>query len=63
MSQIYRSDDPSLSNRVVIVTGGGRGLGREMALSLVASGARVAVTGALATHELEQVERGPRDCR
>jgi NAD(P)-dependent dehydrogenase (short-subunit alcohol dehydrogenase family) len=37
--------DASLSGRVIIVTGGGRGLGREMALALVEQGARVVVTG------------------
>ncbi len=36
---------PSLENRIVIVTGGIRGLGREMALELVAAGARVVATG------------------
>jgi NAD(P)-dependent dehydrogenase (short-subunit alcohol dehydrogenase family) len=35
--------DPSLTDRVVIVTGGSRGLGREMALTLVEAGARVVV--------------------
>lgn len=38
--------DASLQDRVIIVTGGVRGLGREMALELVALGARVVVTGA-----------------
>lgn len=37
--------DDSLRDRVVIVTGGARGLGREMALELVASGAKVVITG------------------
>ena len=37
--------DPSLVDRIVIVTGGGRGLGREMALALVEAGARVVITG------------------
>jgi 3-oxoacyl-[acyl-carrier protein] reductase len=35
--------DPSLTDRVVIVTGGSRGLGREMAMALVEAGARVVV--------------------
>ena len=34
---------PSLKNRVVIVTGGGRGLGRVMTLALVGAGARVLI--------------------
>ncbi len=40
------SKDASLQDRVVIVTGGVRGLGREMALELANQGARVVVTGA-----------------
>lgn len=55
MANIYTSDDNSLKDRVVIVTGGGRGLGREMALALAASGARVVITGARARDELDQV--------
>jgi len=38
--------DQSLLDRVVIVTGGARGLGREMALALVERGAKLVVTGA-----------------
>lgn len=41
-----RIKDPSLQDRVVIVTGGVRGLGREMALELAMQGAKVIVTGA-----------------
>ena len=47
---------PSLQDRVVIVTGGGRGLGREMALALVEAGARVAITGSREAGELNEVE-------
>lgn len=36
--------DPSLNGRVVIITGGNRGLGREMALALLECGAHVAIT-------------------
>ncbi|MDX3904805.1 MAG: SDR family oxidoreductase [Pigmentiphaga sp.] len=39
----------SLRDRVVLITGGTRGLGREMALALVEAGARVAITGAHAS--------------
>lgn len=48
---------PSLSDRVVIVTGGGRGLGREMALALCGAGARVMITAARGADELAEVER------
>ncbi|MES2282822.1 MAG: SDR family oxidoreductase [Pseudomonadota bacterium] len=41
-----QAKDASLQDRVVIVTGGVRGLGREMALELAALGAKVVVTGA-----------------
>ena len=37
--------DPSLIDRVVVVTGGSRGIGREIAMTLVEAGARVAVVG------------------
>ncbi|MDE0717773.1 MAG: SDR family NAD(P)-dependent oxidoreductase, partial [Rhodospirillaceae bacterium] len=43
---------PSLRDRVVVVTGGGRGLGLEMALALVEAGARVTVTSAREAGEL-----------
>lgn len=46
--------DSSLRDRVVLVTGGSRGLGREMALALVAQGARVAVTGSRASPALQE---------
>jgi len=37
--------DASLKNRVVLITGGSRGLGREMARALVQAGAKVCITG------------------
>ncbi len=46
---------PSLEDRVCIVTGGGRGLGLEMALALVGEGSRVVVTSAREAAELADV--------
>ncbi|TAK36898.1 MAG: glucose 1-dehydrogenase [Chloroflexota bacterium] len=44
----------SLSDKVAIVTGGGRGIGREIALGLATAGADIIVT-ARTTSEIEQV--------
>lgn len=44
---------PSLEGRAIIVTGGGRGLGRAMAEALVDAGADVMLTGGHAAAELE----------
>lgn len=58
---------PSLAGRTAIVTGGGRGLGRVMALALVEQGANVMITGARAVGELaatvaEMKALGPGEC-
>jgi len=43
---------PSLKDRVVIITGGGRGLGKIMALALLEQGARTMLTAARSADEL-----------
>ena len=52
MSRPAATDYPSLNGRVILVTGGSRGLGREMALELAASGAIVTITGTKESDEL-----------
>lgn len=47
---------PSLVGRSVIVTGGGRGLGCEMALALTAAGANVMITAAKSEQQLQAVQ-------
>ena len=46
---------PSLAGRSIIITGGGRGLGREMTLALVEAGANVMATAAHSQHELDSL--------
>ena len=48
---------PSLRDRTVIVTGGGQGLGREMALALIAQGANVVITSVSDTASRDQTTR------
>jgi NAD(P)-dependent dehydrogenase (short-subunit alcohol dehydrogenase family) len=45
---------PSLKDRLVVVTGGSRGLGRSMALSLLRAGARVAIVSRQRSGPLEE---------
>jgi 3-oxoacyl-[acyl-carrier protein] reductase len=52
--------DPSLIDRVVIVTGGSRGIGREIAMTLVEAGAQVAVVG---LHDSPQLAKTVRDAK
>lgn len=49
-----KAKDASLQDRVIIVTGGARGLGREMALELLELGAKVIVTGATESESLNK---------
>jgi len=51
---------PSIRGKVVIITGGGRGLGRAMALGLIQQGARVTITASREGAELAQTAE---DCR
>lgn len=50
-------DYPSLKDRSIIITGGGRGLGREMALALVEAGAQVMITAAHSEDQLAEVKQ------
>jgi len=48
-------DTHALAGRVAIVTGGGRGMGREMTLALARAGVRVIATAAAQSGEIERV--------
>lgn len=45
---------PSLEGRVVLVTGGSRGLGRQMAMCLAQAGAKLVITGARMSAALQE---------
>lgn len=51
---------PTLHGRKAIVTGGGRGLGRVMALALISAGVDVAITGARSVTELNDTVNAAR---
>ena len=48
------SGSGELSDRVILITGGARGLGREMALAAAAEGARICITGSVASETFDQ---------
>jgi NAD(P)-dependent dehydrogenase (short-subunit alcohol dehydrogenase family) len=52
---VKNEDRSRLADRVAIITGGGRGIGRAMAVGLALSGCRVVVTAARETREIDAV--------
>jgi 3-oxoacyl-[acyl-carrier protein] reductase len=53
--------DPTIAGKVVVITGGGRGLGRAMALGLVGAGAKVTITASREGGELEKTAADARE--
>ncbi len=53
--QSIMSHHPSLNGRVILITGASRGLGREMALALAGSGARLALLGSQPSEALDSL--------
>ena len=51
------TSDPSLVDRVVLITGGSRGLGREMALALARAHCKVCITGNTVSAELDETAK------
>jgi len=49
--------DDTISGKVAVITGGGRGLGKAMALGLVSEGAKVAITASREGQELDQTAK------
>ncbi|HWG04474.1 MAG TPA: SDR family oxidoreductase [Beijerinckiaceae bacterium] len=49
--------DPSLVGRPILITGGSRGIGREVALALLEAGARVAIVGMSASAPMDETIR------
>lgn len=56
------TSDPSLRGRVCLITGGSRGLGREMALALAEAGARLCITGARESAALARTKTALEAC-
>ena len=53
--------DDTISGKAVIITGGGRGLGKAMAIGLVSEGANVAIKASREGSELEETAKECRD--
>jgi NAD(P)-dependent dehydrogenase (short-subunit alcohol dehydrogenase family) len=54
LEDILLKSDPSLAGRVVLITGGSRGLGREMAYALAEAGSMLCITGSSESEALDE---------